>query len=133
MALELERVIGPMREAAAADRSPADRLALFAEAYQQVLFSADCLAMYRFVIGSAGQSPEFGAAFNETVVDYVVSLVTPMIESATGASAREARDKADVFIGTLQGSELNRALAGVSADPARLASLRKAAIAAALE
>jgi hypothetical protein len=55
-----------------------------------------------------------------------------MIASATGVSAPEARDRADVFIGTLQGSELNRALAGVDANRSRLVSLREAAVAAAL-
>ncbi|WP_203653694.1 TetR/AcrR family transcriptional regulator [Demequina activiva] len=129
MELELERVVGPMREAAAAAGVASARLAAFAEAYQDVLFSSRCLAMYRFVIGTAGETPEFGAAFNDTVVEYVLGLVTPLIAEATGARPAQARDLADQFIGTLQGSELNRALAGVAVDDQRLARLRGRAIA----
>ena len=85
--------------------------------------------MYRFVIGTAGETPEFGAAFNETVVEYVLGLVTPLVAQVTGASPEQARDLADQFIGTLQGSELNRALAGVPVDERRLSRLRGQALA----
>ena len=128
MELELERVIGPMRAAAERDGSAQERLAEFAAAYQDVLFSDDCLAMYRFVIGAAGESPEFGEAFDATVVEYVVGLVTPLVAELT-RDADGARDRADRLIGTLQGTELNRALAGVPVDRERLARLRALALA----
>lgn len=128
MELELERVIGPMREAAAGAGDPGERLAAFATAYQEVLFSDDCLAMYRFVIGTAGESPQFGAVFNETVVDYVVGLVTPLVAQVGRYDEDAARDAAERFIGTLQGSELNRALAGTRPDAERLSRLRALAL-----
>lgn len=128
MELELEAVIGPMREAAGGDGAPLDRLAAFARAYQDVLFSHRCLAMYRFVIGTASETPEFGQAFDATVLQHVVGLVTPLVAQVSGTDGAHARDLAHQFIGTLQGSELNRALAGVAVDHERLERLRERAL-----
>ncbi|WP_159448783.1 TetR/AcrR family transcriptional regulator [Demequina sp. NBRC 110053] len=128
MELELERVIGPMREATSRDGDAFERLADFAAAYQQVLFSERCLAMYRFVIGTANESPDFGRAFNQTVVDYVIGLVTPLIAEVDG-DEDDAPARAEQFIGALQGAELNRALAGATPDTTRLARLRASGLA----
>ncbi len=128
LALELERVVGPMRDAATRPGEPRERLSEFARAYQAVLFSDECLAMYRYVIGHAQTDADLGVAFNGLIVDYVLSLVTPVISEATGAAPRDADALASGFVGALQGSELNRALAGMPANPDRLIALRDHAL-----
>ena len=129
LALELERVVGPMRDAATRDGEPLERLAEFATAYQVVLFSDECLTMYRFVIGNAHSDAELAMAFNSLVVDYVFGLIAPVVAEATSTTAAEARGLTDAFIGTLQGSEFNRALAGIPVDRTHLEALRNSALA----
>lgn len=128
MELELERVIGPMRDAASGTTDARERLAAFAASYQEVLFSDNCLAMYRFVIGAAREHPEFGAAFTTTVVEYVHGLAASLIGELRKTDAHRASAEADAFIGLLQGTELNRALAGIAPHPTALASLRERAL-----
>ena len=132
MALELEAVIGPMRRAASLEAPPAEKLAAFAEAYQETLFADSCMTMYRFVIGSARGHPALSTIFNEAVMDYVIGLVAPTIADATASSGPRSLALAEMYVGILQGAELNRVLAGLPADPARLATLRVDAVRAVL-
>jgi TetR/AcrR family transcriptional repressor of mexJK operon len=129
LGLELETVIAPMREAANADGEARRRLDQFARAYQEVIFAPRCLRIYRYVIGEINEHPELGDAFTQTVTEYVVSLAAPIVGEVTGADAARAAELTDAFIGTLQGTEFNRALAGLPANPARLSALRDAAVA----
>lgn len=127
MALELERVMGPMREAATMSAAPSVALDHFGAAYQQVIFSPDCLTMFRYVIGAACDDVNYGDVFATAVVDTVLDLAAPLVASAAGVQG-DARDLADSYIGGLQGAELNRALAGVAPQPERLEALRSAAL-----
>ncbi|WP_291378935.1 TetR family transcriptional regulator [Demequina sp.] len=128
MRSELEAVIGPMRLAAEFDGSPQERLERFAQAYQDTLFADNCLAMYRFVIGATREHPSLSAAFNETVVDYITGLVGPAVAEATGTTPSRARELTEMYLGILQGAELNRALAGLPVHAGRLAALRADAV-----
>lgn len=132
MALELEAVIGPMRRAALLKTSPAERLTAFAEAYQETLFADSCMTMYRFVIGAAREHPGLSAIFNEAVMDYVIGLVAPTIADATATEEPRSLALAEMYIGILQGAELNRVLAGLPVDPLRLETLRADAVLAVL-
>lgn len=129
MALELERVVGPMLEALAMTAEPANKLDAFGAAYQKVMFSPECLSMFRYVVGSAAEGAGYGDVFTRAVVDAVLDITEPLIAAVTGDAAR-ARGLADAYIGMLQGAELNRALAGVEVSGDRLAALREAALAA---
>jgi AcrR family transcriptional regulator len=130
--LELDQVIAPMRDAAGRDGNAAERLRDFGSAYQDVLFAPRCLRLYRYVLSEVNHSPELGVAFTTLVTDYVIGLVLPAITEATDADARTAAVLADVFLGALQGVELERALAGAEPDRERLASLRVQALRAVL-
>jgi TetR/AcrR family transcriptional repressor of mexJK operon len=130
MSSELEAVIGPMRRAAVLEGSPEMRLASFAQAYQETLFADNCLTMYRFVIGATREQPSLSSVFNETVVEYLSGLVEPAVAEATGADPARSREITEMYLGILQGTELNRALAGLPPDAARLAALRADAVAA---
>ena len=128
LGLELEAVIAPMRAAAAGDRDPVERLREFGAAYQKVIFSSRCLRIYRYVVGEINERPELGTAFTDMVTEYVVSLASPIIAAVAGSDAARTAELADAFIGTLQGTEFNRALAGKTATPARLSALHEAAV-----
>jgi AcrR family transcriptional regulator len=126
--LELERVIAPMR-AAANTSAPADvKLESIALEFQRLVFADRCLRIYRFVLGEVNSQPQFGQAFTALVTDTVVSMVAKVIGDANGLDERDADVATDVFLGTLQGKELNRALAGAQPREERLSELRAAAI-----
>lgn len=129
LGLELEAVIAPMRAAAKADGDALARLAEFAAAYQDVIFAPRCLSIYRYVIGEINEHPELGDAFTQLITEYVVSLAEPIVAAVTGADAARTAALTDAFIGTLQGTEFNRALAGLPANPERLEALRGSAVA----
>ncbi|MCB2412236.1 TetR/AcrR family transcriptional regulator [Demequina sp. TTPB684] len=133
MQSELEAVVGPMRQAAKFAGSPEDRLERFAQAYQDTLFADNCLAMYRFVIGATREHPGLSTVFNETVVEYLSGLVEPAVAAATGADPVRSREIVQMYLGILQGTELNRALAGMSPDASTLAGLRAEAVRAVLK
>lgn len=129
MSLELDRVMGPMRAAAAMEAPPVRKLDAFGAAYQQVIFSPECLSMFRYVVGAAGEDGGYGDVFTTVVVDAVLDTIEPLVAAVTNEPAH-ARELADAYVGTLQGAELNRALAGVEVSQQRLAMLRAAALAA---
>jgi TetR/AcrR family transcriptional regulator, mexJK operon transcriptional repressor len=125
---ELERVMQPLRDVAR-DSSPAgEKVPRLAEEYQRMVFAARSLRIYRFVLGDVNSHPELGLAFTALVTDTVVSLVANALIDAYGFTDDEADLATDVFLGTLQGKELNRALAGLQARPDRLMALRELAI-----
>jgi len=128
LGLELEAVIAPMRSAGSADGEPRVRLEEFARAYQEVIFAPRCLRIYRYVIGEINEHPELGGAFNQMITEYVVSLAAPIVTAVTGADAERTAALTDAFIGTLQGTEFNRALAGLPANLERLRALRETAV-----
>lgn len=129
-AIELARVLAPFDDALEADGPAIDRLDRAAAAFQRVLFDDRCLRIQRYVIGDATANPGLGSRFTGQLTDRLAAAVVPLVSAATGADGADAALRAELFLGALQGSELNRALAGEPVDHDRLDALRRAAIAA---
>jgi AcrR family transcriptional regulator len=126
--LELERVIAPLRTVALGPLPSSAKLDSLALEFQRLVFAERCLRIYRFVLGEVNSQPQFGQAFTTLVTDSVVSMVHKVIIDASGLNDHDADVATDVFLGTLQGKELNRALAGAEPREERLSELRAAAI-----
>jgi AcrR family transcriptional regulator len=128
LTLELERTMAPLRDATRSAPSDPARIERVASAFQQLVFDDRGLRIYRFILGEVSEHPELGRTFTALVTDEVVSLVSAVLRDEFGWK-REPLDLAtDVFLGTLQGKELNRALAGFAPRPERLAALRGEAL-----
>jgi AcrR family transcriptional regulator len=125
---ELDRVIDPLRTVALADLPGEAKLESLAIEFQRMVFADRCLRIYRFVLGEVNAQPEFGRAFTALVTDHVVAFVSTAVRSAYGLDPLAADVATDAFLGTLQGKELNRALAGVAPRPERLSALRSIAL-----
>jgi AcrR family transcriptional regulator len=125
---ELDRVIEPLRAVALGPLPDDAKLEPLATEFQRMVFAERCLRIYRFVLGEVNTQPEFGRAFTALVTDQVVNLVSIALRSTYGLDAAAADVATDVFLGTLQGKEFNRALAGIPPRRERLSELRSVAL-----
>jgi AcrR family transcriptional regulator len=126
--LELDRVIAPLHTVATGPGPAESKLESVALEFQRLVFADRCLRIYRYVLGEVNSQPQFGHAFTALVTDRVVPLVSTILAEARLLDPHAADVATDVFLGTLQGKEFNRALAGAKPREERLSELRAAAI-----